>query len=307
MMTSIPEHGVTAIAHAPVAIDRLAGVLVGEVMHPGVLSCTPDTPLPALAGIMATHGVHAVAIAAVDAESSGRGALVVGALDLVRVLLQPEPGRLGAGKATGREVPVVGSRETLARAARTMADRGASHALVGEGPGRMPAGVLSTLDVLAVLGGVDAIAAHVRPAPQPLRAARGLDGATVGDMMRPGIITCAPETAIVDVARVLAHRRVHAIAVLGPARGGGDRERPVWRIVDALDVLRAAVAGWAPDRMADELGTTRPATVGVHESMRRAARRMADLAAQHLVAVSGSGLPVGIVSTLDVMAACRQP
>src|SRR6476646_900167 len=49
-------------AEARTRIRRVpfAGLKVGDVMHPGIVSCAPETPLPDVAALMVIHGMHAV-------------------------------------------------------------------------------------------------------------------------------------------------------------------------------------------------------------------------------------------------------
>jgi len=42
---------------------------VGEVMHAGIISCRPETTLRTVAGILAAHRIHAVVVAAADADA----------------------------------------------------------------------------------------------------------------------------------------------------------------------------------------------------------------------------------------------
>ena len=52
-------------------------------------------------------------------------------------------------------------------------------------------------------------------------ATRTVDEVCVADVMTSGVVTCAHETSLTDVARMMARHRVHAIVVLG----GRDGER----------------------------------------------------------------------------------
>jgi CBS domain-containing protein len=60
--------------------------------------------------------------------------------------------------------------------------------------------------------------------------------ATVGDAMRPRVMTCAPDTPLLTVAQTMATEHVHAIVLLC----GHDGERHPPGIVTDRDVLRAA-------------------------------------------------------------------
>lgn len=120
-------------------------VRVHDAMHHGILSCLADAPLGEVAGIMTTHGVHAVAIT--DGEDT-RPTGVVSDLDVVAALASGE--ELSAAQAAATELLAVPADERLDRAARLMAQHGVSHLVVLDSADGHPIGVLSTLDVAAV-------------------------------------------------------------------------------------------------------------------------------------------------------------
>jgi CBS domain-containing protein len=117
----------------------------------------------------------------------------------------------------------------------------------------------------------------------------------VHDAMHQGVISVRPETPLREVAKLMAERRVHAVAI-NP--GGG---RP-WGIVSALDAV-AAVATES-ELTAGELAATEVLTVSTRDRLDHAAQLMAEHDLSHLiVADAGSGYPCGVLSTLDVLAA----
>jgi CBS domain-containing protein len=117
----------------------------------------------------------------------------------------------------------------------------------------------------------------------------------VRDAMHQGIISVSPDTNLRELARLMAQRRVHAIAI---SSGGG---RPLG-IVSALDVVAALASG--ADRSAGQFAATELVTVSARERLDRAAQLMAEHDLSHLVVTdAGSGYPSGVLSTLDVIAA----
>ena len=126
-----------------------------------------------------------------------------------------------------------------------------------------------------------------------------LRGARVRDAMHPGVLSCPGETSVRDAARLMALHHVHCVVVAHRARPGGARD---WGLLSDLDVLTALVDG---DEGATAAGRAAPdpLTVGAEEPLARAARRMAEHRASHvLVLATGSGRPAGVLSTLDVAA-----
>jgi CBS domain-containing protein len=117
-------------------------------MHHGILSCARDAPLGEVAGIMAKHRVHAVAV---TAEHSTRPARIVSDLDVVAAMaVHGEP---TAAQAAATEPLSVSSDERLDRAAQLMAEHGISHLVVLDAADGHPIGVLSTLDLAAAYAG----------------------------------------------------------------------------------------------------------------------------------------------------------
>lgn len=114
-------------------------------MHHGILSCAADAPLGEVAGVMAKHHVHAVAITNGAGE---RPVGVVSALDVVGAAVSGE--ELTALQAAATEPLAVSAEEPLDRAAQLMAEHGVSHLVVLDGTSGHPVGVVSTLDIASV-------------------------------------------------------------------------------------------------------------------------------------------------------------
>ena len=120
------------------------------------------------------------------------------------------------------------------------------------------------------------------------------DHATVGDAMRPWILSCDPDTPLVTVAQRMAGEHVHAIIVLADH---GDR-RP-YAVLTDRDLLR--VADRVEELTAGEIAAQTILEARAGEPLSEAARRMAGNNATHAVVVDErSGRPVGVLSTLDV-------
>lgn len=123
------------------------------------------------------------------------------------------------------------------------------------------------------------------------------DHAKVRDAMRVGVITCRPETKLVDVARMMVGYDVHSVVV---SEVGGKGE--LWGIVTSLDLARA------PDQLesvtAGEVASTELVTVRSSESLARAAEVMAEQGVTHLVAVQpDTDQPAGMISARGIAAA----
>ena len=125
--------------------------------------------------------------------------------------------------------------------------------------------------------------------------------ATVLDVMRPGVMSCAPDAPLITVAQTMATHHVHSVVVGGMARDDAGGEHLVWGLVSDMDIVRAAESG-VEGRTAADAARTEVVTVDPSTPLADAARLMDQHGTAHLVVVSG-GHPTGIVSSLDIAAA----
>jgi CBS domain-containing protein len=125
----------------------LRHVRVQDVMHQGIISVRPETPMSAVAELMAVRRVHAVAI-----ETPGEAAAdwrIISALDVVAAATTGVDQI--AEQVAGTELVTISSEERLDHAAQLMAEHELSHLIVTDAASGHPAGVLSTLDVVATI------------------------------------------------------------------------------------------------------------------------------------------------------------
>lgn len=124
-----------------------------------------------------------------------------------------------------------------------------------------------------------------------------LDRVRVAEAMHTGILTTDPSTPLRVVARLMAERHVHAVAVADP-----DYARRPWGFVSTLSVARAAAE--ESDETAGDVAEANVLTITADRPLASAARMMADNVRTHLIVIDpASGHPVGILSSLDVAAA----
>jgi CBS domain-containing protein len=129
-----------------------------------------------------------------------------------------------------------------------------------------------------------------------------LRGARVRDAMSTGIISCAPETPLRNVARLMSNHRVHGVFVFDYGRED-DETTELWGLVSDLDVV-AAARGDIDVRTAGDSAVTPLVTVTTDAPLERAARLLAESGASHLAALDPSThRPVGVLSTLDIVRA----
>lgn len=118
-----------------------------------------------------------------------------------------------------------------------------------------------------------------------------LEAGTVGEAMNPGVLTCLPVTPLRSVARMMARHHVHAIVVFG----SDDRLRP-WGVISDLDLV-AAIGTHAN---AGAVAASPVVTVTTELTLIHAARLLAENETGHLLVINDAGLPIGVLSTLDV-------
>jgi CBS domain-containing protein len=119
-----------------------------DVMHPGMISCPPETPLATVARMMSTYRVHAIFV-----HEHDDGWAVVTDADLVRAALAIELDSPARGIAAA-PVLTVTTTAALEHAMQLMVEHEVTHVIVVEGRSGRPIGVVSSLDVARALAGL---------------------------------------------------------------------------------------------------------------------------------------------------------
>jgi CBS domain-containing protein len=140
---------------AVTAFPSLDGLSIADAMHPGLISCPPDTPLRAAARMMATYRVHAVLVAAHGhaALPDGAGWGIVTDADLLRAAADAVVDEQTVGTIAAVPTATLSPHDSLVHGAETMMAGGLSHVIVVDPESGRPVGVLSTLDVARALAG----------------------------------------------------------------------------------------------------------------------------------------------------------
>ena len=136
-------------------LSILDATTVEEVMHEGVVSCGLHAPLTDVARKMAANRIHCVVVWDEPARNERPGLWgVVSDIDLVKIAASEDISTRTAGGSAATPPLMVPPDETLHRAAQLMAEHEVTHLVVVDPSTKKPLGVLSTLDVAALLGGV---------------------------------------------------------------------------------------------------------------------------------------------------------
>ncbi len=127
----------------------LAHVRVHDAMHTGILTTDASTPLRVVARLMAEQRVHAVAVT--NPDNAGRPWGIVSALDVAAAAAAAV--ETTAGEAAATAVVTVSASDPLEHAARVMVEQRLSHLIVVDPTTGHPAGIVSSLDVVAAYAG----------------------------------------------------------------------------------------------------------------------------------------------------------
>ncbi len=131
----------------------LSRVRVGDVIAPGIVSCSPESSARDVAELMAAKGIHCVVVIdMLEAEGGVRGWGVISDLDLASVAVG-ELDRITAAEIAATEPVEVKATDSLEHASRQMVEHQVTHVLVAHGDPAQPIGVLSTLDLARALAG----------------------------------------------------------------------------------------------------------------------------------------------------------
>ncbi len=126
----------------------------------------------------------------------------------------------------------------------------------------------------------------------------------VADVRRPSILSCSPDTPLGDVAKMLSDRRVHCLMVGGVRETSTRAEVLTWRVVTALDLVKAALRP-EPGTVAADAAATELLTVDEDDTLDVAAGLLAEHDVNHLL-VLRDDRPVGVISDLDVATMIHQ-
>lgn len=134
--------------------------------------------------------------------------------------------------------------------------------------------------------------------PRPGRDDPGMTSTTVADAMTAGLIRCAPQTPLRNVARLMADNSIHAVYVYEYGLED-DEAAQLWGLVSDLDV----VAAWPviDDRTAGDTAIDPLITISRDASLTDAAELMEESSSTHLAVLDPeTHRPVGVLSTLDL-------
>jgi CBS-domain-containing membrane protein len=126
-----------------------------------------------------------------------------------------------------------------------------------------------------------------------------LDQQTLEAFSSNGILSCAPDAPLAEVAELMAVNRVHAIVIADDTGA----EPPV---ISDQDLIGALATGHFDELTARDVAGTEALSLPTTETVARAAQLLSDHRVSHLIVRNERRYPVGIVSTLDIASAIAQ-
>jgi CBS domain-containing protein len=260
--------------------------LVRDLMHPGMITCKPDTPLGQVAVLLDHHHVHALIVA----DRDGRPLGVITDFDLLAAewLSTDQESleamrRMTAGELMTFPIDTIEATAEVCDAAARMRQEGISRLLVEE-QGK-PIGVISVSDFVA-----------------SLVEAQSIERRTVADVMSRAMLVCRENTPVAYLARAMTDAGYRSVLVVTPSG------RPVG-VVSGADLLpfcgdEDAHKSTAAQVMHEML------TIAPTATLREAADRMIDHHHHRLVVVDEQQpetIPLGVISTYDIVGMMAQP
>jgi CBS domain-containing protein len=128
----------------------MSGKTVGELMHKGVIACSPETPLNEVVRLINDLSVHAIIVMGPENQPVG----IISHVDIIRFYGE-DLNHLVAGEVMSGQVSDIESTQPAKLAAEQMLLKGVEHLLVVEHQGheRLPVGVISTTDLIKEMRG----------------------------------------------------------------------------------------------------------------------------------------------------------
>ncbi len=259
---------------------------VRDLMHPGLLTCRPDTSLGQVAGLLTHYHVHALVVT----DRDGRPLGIISDYDLMAgewLSVDSESLRtmrsLTAADLMSFPIDMVEANMPLREAARLLQEKDINRLLVTD-RGK-PVGVISVSDFVSSLAGEEKA-----------------DRNTVADVMSDAILVCRGKTPIISVARTMTQAGWRSVLVV-------DAKGKVLGVVSGKDLMPFVENG------VDEHLTVRdimhPAlTIDIHASLREAADLMIQKHHHRLVVIDHEdpqAFPLGIISSFDIVAEMARP
>jgi predicted transcriptional regulator len=135
-----------------------------------------------------------------------------------------------------------------------------------------------------------------KPIVRAETATSPLAGLTVESFARRGIVTCAPQASLREVAWAMSNNQIHAVFV-------ADDRAPQPPVILDGDLVAAVASGHFDRLRAADIASTEAPTVFDDDDLDRAVELLGEHGVGHLVVRDAHRTPVGVISTLDIVRA----
>jgi CBS domain-containing protein len=260
---------------------------INDLMHRGLITCQPDTPLGRVAAMLDGYHVHALLVAEQPDAPLG----ILSDFDLLagEWLSVDEKSLETMRRLTARDlmtspIETVEINTPVDETVKRMDEKDIHRLLVTEN-GR-PVGVISLSDFVAGIAAQEAVRRE-----------------TVGDVMSRTFLVCQESTPVLSAARTMTQTGWRSIIVVnsqGRLRG----------ILTRRDLLRLAGQPVEESIVVGQLINRKLLTTDINSSLQEAADLMIQNHRHRIIVVNQEdpeGFPLGVISSMDIVAAMARP
>jgi CBS domain-containing protein len=260
---------------------------IHDLMHKGLYTCKPETPLGRVAAMLNEYRIHAILVA--EQQDTPLGILSDFDLLAGEWLSVDEKSLQTMRSLTARDlmttpIETVEIHTPVDETVKRMDEKDIHRLLVTE-KGR-PVGIISLSDFVA------GIAAQEEARRE-----------TVGDVMSGTFLVCRESTPVLSAARTMTQTGWRSIIVVdsrGRLRG----------ILTRRDLLRLAGRPIEPGMVVGQLINRKLLTTDIHSSLQQAADLMIQNHRHRVIVVDKEdpeSFPLGVISSMDIVAAMARP
>jgi len=260
---------------------------INDLMHKGLITCPPETPLGKVASLLTNHHVHALVVA----ENADRPLGIISDFDLLagEWLSVDEESLNTMRKLIARDLmttPVesLERNASVHEVAKRMADKSIHRMLVTE-TGK-PVGVISISDFVAGIAAQEEIKRE-----------------TVGDVRSDTFLVCREDNSVLSAARTMTQSGWRSIIVVN-SRG------KLQGVITGRDLVSLAGGTIDPDLKVSQLMNKDLITTDINSSLQEAADIMIRHHCHRVIVVDKNDpdiFPLGVISSFDIVAAMARP
>lgn len=261
--------------------------LVRDLMHEGIIRCSPDISLGKVARLFAQHHVHSLFVSEGDEFPRGvitdydllAGEWLSGDSDSLDVMR-----RMTAGELMSSPIESIQASTPVDEAAKLMKDDSIRRLLVLEG--QEPVGVISVSDFISELA-----------------SRREVKRKTVSDVMSDAYLICRDKTPVTAAARAMSDTGWRSVVV-------ADAHGMPLGVFSGLDLLACCELDQFPDSILVTEVMHSPLMIGMQATLQEAAQMMVEHHHHRILVIDPShedSLPLGVISSFDIVSEMARP